>query len=143
MRILVVDDNRDATDTLIELLVTYGFEARGCYSGQEALAAVAAFLPDLFILDLAMPEFDGIRLCHELRRNPALDGARYIALTGHDSSKLRNRAAAAGFVLYLRKPVLPSELHTTLTAFTRRPAVPPVLPPPPAPGCRVHQTEAD
>jgi DNA-binding response OmpR family regulator len=138
MRILVVDDNRDATDTLIELLVAYGFEARGCYSGKEALSMALTFSPDLCILDLAMPELDGIRLCRELRQSPALDGARFIALTGHDSLELRNRAAAAGFVLYLRKPVLPSELHATLTAFARRAAMPQVLPAQPAAGCGTH-----
>ncbi|MCC2667545.1 MAG: response regulator [Armatimonadetes bacterium] len=143
MRILVVDDNRDATDTLIDLLVAYGFDARGCYSGSEALAEALAFSPDLFILDLAMPGLDGIRLCRELRQNPALDGARFVALTGHDSPDLRSQAAAVGFVLYLRKPVLPSELHTTLMAFNRHPSTASMVPAKAAHSCPSSLPDSD
>ncbi|WP_020652476.1 PAS domain S-box protein [Massilia niastensis] len=104
-RILVVDDNRDAADSLAMLLHGDGAEVRAVYGGEAALAAVAEFHPSTVLLDLGMPGMDGFETARRLR---ALEGGRalgLVALTGWGQEADRRRTQEAGFDRHLTKPV--------------------------------------
>lgn len=114
-RVLVVDDNTDAADTLGELLRANGHDVRLANDGPAALAAVAGFSPDVAILDIGLPTMDGYELARELkRREPA--GLKLIALTGYGTATDRERAERAGFDEHLTKPVDPAAILARVDA---------------------------
>lgn len=104
-RILVVDDNADAAESLAVLLALQGHETRLALTGAEALEAAWAFGPDVALLDLGLPAMDGYELAARLRAMPQLRGIRLVALTGYGRSEDRQRTRAAGFDDHLVKPV--------------------------------------
>lgn len=114
-RVLVVDDNADAAQSLAMLLGLQGHETRVALSGREALAAVEAFRPDVALLDLGLPVLDGYQLAARLRAQPQLRGLRLVALTGYGRSEDRQRTRAAGFDDHLVKPVDLAALTRTLS----------------------------
>ncbi len=103
-RVLVVDDNADAADTLALLLETYGARARAVYGGTAALAALPAFAPSVVLLDLGMPEMDGFDVARAIRAEGHAH-VRIVALTGWGQQADRERTRAAGFDHHLTKPV--------------------------------------
>jgi CheY-like chemotaxis protein/nitrogen-specific signal transduction histidine kinase len=113
-RVLVVDDNVDAAESLRMLLEGTGHAVATAYSGREALASARSFEPDALILDLGMPDMDGYSLARALRAEPVLSRARLIALSGYGQAEDRRRTAAAGFDVHLVKPVEPAELEAAL-----------------------------
>jgi signal transduction histidine kinase/ActR/RegA family two-component response regulator len=109
-KVLVVDDNRDAADTLVLLLSLSGFEAQAAYAPSAALGLVDAFGPDVAVLDIGLPEMDGYELARRLRESkPPFEG-KLIALTGYGQQKDVEAALAAGFDAHLTKPVEPDAL---------------------------------
>jgi CheY-like chemotaxis protein len=104
-RILIVDDNADAAESLAMLLGLQGHETRVALSGKEALAGAEGFAPDVALLDLGLPEMDGFELAARLRAMPQLAAIRLVALTGYGRSEDRQRTQAAGFDEHLVKPV--------------------------------------
>jgi len=110
LRVVVVDDNRDAADALAGLLATCGHEARALYSSSAALAAAGAHRPQVYVLDIGLPEIDGLVLAGRLRALPEAAGAVLIAVTGYGQQRDREQALAAGFDHYLVKPVDAAEL---------------------------------
>ena len=109
-RILVVDDNRDAADTLSMLLEFLHYEVRTAYDGQQAVAIAAEFHPQLVILDINMPVMDGYEAAKVLRGRPDQGRTVLIALTAVATPEARDKAMEAGFDIHLRKPVDGSEL---------------------------------
>jgi CheY-like chemotaxis protein len=112
-RILVVDDNRDAADSLALLLEADGAWVRVAYDGRNALAQAASFKPHTVLLDLGMPGMDGYAVAHELRRAESRE-LRVVALTGWGQEADRRRTSAAGFDHHLTKPVNIEELERLL-----------------------------
>jgi len=104
-RVLLVDDNRDAADSMSILLEMSGHHVTIAYDGMEAIHAAARVRPDVALIDLAMPGMDGFAVIHALRGMPALSGTRYVALTGFGQASDREQTAAAGFDVHLVKPV--------------------------------------
>ncbi|WP_198119996.1 hybrid sensor histidine kinase/response regulator [Massilia rhizosphaerae] len=104
-RILVVDDNQDAADTLAMLLEADGARARAVYDGQSALAAMPGLRPHAVLLDLGMPGMDGLEVARRIRADPAWSGVRLVALTGWGQASDRERTRGAGFDFHLTKPV--------------------------------------
>ncbi|MBC7860033.1 MAG: response regulator [Burkholderiaceae bacterium] len=104
-RVLVVDDNRDAADSLQALLGMEGFEVAAAYNGAAALAAVARELPDVIVMDLGMPGIDGYAAGRLIRARPDAGRILMIALTGWGQSDARQRTEEAGFDHHLVKPV--------------------------------------
>jgi CheY-like chemotaxis protein len=95
--ILVVDDTALERDTVARLLEVEGFQTIGASSGKEAYATLYSRKPDLVLLDLMMPEMDGIQLLRMIRRHPQWEGIPIIVLTGsRDSNKLVARARELG-----------------------------------------------
>jgi len=113
-RILVVDDNHDAADTLALLLAGEGAEVRVAYDGRAALAAAVAFLPSSVLLDIAMPGMDGWEVARRLRQDERFAGMRIIALTGWGQDSDRRQTRNRGFSHHLTKPVSLEELHSIL-----------------------------
>lgn len=111
-RILVVDDNRDAAETIHDALVTHGFTVAMTSDAPSALGIAREFRPDIALLDIGMPIVDGYKLAAQLRRVGGLAGIRLVAITGFGQPGDRERAMAAGFDRHLVKPVdLKSLIH--------------------------------
>jgi len=102
--ILVVDDNREAADTLANLLKKIGAKTSVAYSAEEALRAADAFRPSVAILDIGMPGMDGCELARRLRAHADHAGILLIAMTGWGQPRDRARIASAGFDHHLLKP---------------------------------------
>ena len=114
-RILVVDDNIDAADSLGIMLSYSGHEVRVVYSGREALTAACEFTPDAMILDLGMPEMDGYEVARAVRSDPTLRRTRLIALSGYGQAEDRRRTSEAGFDEHLVKPVIFDALNAAIS----------------------------
>jgi CheY-like chemotaxis protein len=112
MRILVVDDCRDAADSLSLLLCHCGHEAQAVYDGQAALQVATAFLPELVFLDLGLPRIDGFEVAEQVRAARHPSNCVIVACTGFPS--YRERALQAGFFDYLLKPASFDQLRETM-----------------------------
>jgi CheY-like chemotaxis protein/two-component sensor histidine kinase len=115
-RVLVVDDNRDAAQSLGVLLRLIGVDSQVAFSGAEALAALPVYRPDVVLLDLGMPEMDGEEVARRIRAHPEFHGLRLVALTGWGQAADRERSRAAGFDYHLIKPADVAALTTVLHA---------------------------
>jgi CheY-like chemotaxis protein len=114
-RVLVVDDNRDAADTLAETLRFGGFEVATACDGVEALTTVERFSADVAILDIGLPSMDGLELARRLRDASSTRAIRLIALTGYGQQVDFAASSAAGFDVHLVKPV---EAHVLFAAVS-------------------------
>jgi CheY-like chemotaxis protein len=112
--VLVVDDNRDAAQTLGLLLELCGHEVRVAHDGREALAIAEAFRPDAVLLDIGLPELDGYAVARALRGEGWARDLELIALTGWGQDEDRQKARDAGFDRHLTKPVDPDALQRLL-----------------------------
>lgn len=112
--ILVVDDNKDAADSLAALLRTDSHNVRVAYDGGAALKAAIAERPKFIFLDIGMPGIDGYETARRLRTISGMEKAKIVALTGWGQEKDRMRSAAAGFDHHLVKPPDPNELRRIL-----------------------------
>jgi CheY-like chemotaxis protein len=104
-KILVVDDNVDAANTLQALLDMDGFSASVAYDGLAAVAAIADVQPDVVVMDIGMPGLDGYDAARMIRQQHGNRNITLIALTGWGQSNDRKRASEAGFDHHLVKPV--------------------------------------
>lgn len=114
MRLLVVDDNMDAANSLSTLLTLQGHEVKVVYSGSEALDVVTSFLPHIVLLDIGMPFMDGYEVSRRLRRMPGLESTVLVALTGWGQDDDRRKSAEVGFDHHLMKPLEMSVLQAIL-----------------------------
>jgi|SRR5579863_371533 len=104
-RILIVDDNEDAAESLAMILKLGGHETASVYSAAEALAQVCTFRPDVVLLDIGLPGMDGYEVAQHMRELPGLRNVRLVAVTGYGRAEDRLRAREAGFDEHLVKPV--------------------------------------
>jgi CheY-like chemotaxis protein len=116
-RILVVDDNRDAADTLGDLLELMGADVRVVYDGASALEAISAFRASVVMLDLGMPGMDGYEAARRIRAQPGSGDTTLIALTGWGQASDRRRTQQAGFRHHLVKPVDIDTMQTVLASL--------------------------
>ncbi|HEX5488314.1 MAG TPA: response regulator [Rhodanobacteraceae bacterium] len=106
LRIMVVDDNRDSADMLVMSLQIMGHQARAVYSPLAVMDACADFEPELMIIDIGMPELNGLALAEQLRARPWRGRQpRLVALTGWGQAEDYKRSFMAGFADHLVKPV--------------------------------------
>ena len=105
LRILVVDDNQDAADSLGILLRTMGHEVQVIYSGKHTVERAAEWLPHLIFHDLNLPEVDGYAVIEQLRCNAATRHCFVVALTGYATDADRRRTRETGFDAHLVKPI--------------------------------------
>lgn len=117
LRILVVDDNRDAADTCATLLQVCGHDVRTAYTGRRALEVGDAFHPDALLLDIGLPDLDGYELAQRVRAAPWGRGAALIAVTGWGQEEDRRRAFEAGFDHHLTKPIATEAMESLLRSL--------------------------
>jgi two-component system CheB/CheR fusion protein len=122
LRILIVEDNVDAADSLSMLLRLYGHDVQVARTGPSALQTASAFRPEVVLLDIGLPGMDGYQVARNLRERPEFKGVTVCALTGYTPSEgERQRQQESGFDHYYVKPVnLPTllELFQTIGSAT-------------------------
>ena len=114
LRILVVDDNRDAADTLALLLETAGHEVKTTYDGSAAIAAAQSYRPRVAFCDIGMPGVNGHEVAARLRADGAHATAALVAVTGWGTDEDRRKSREAGFDFHLTKPVDPRAIESVL-----------------------------
>jgi PAS domain S-box-containing protein len=114
LRLLVVDDNRDAADTLAALLSVMGHDVVVAHDGYQALRMVDALQPQAVFLDIGMPGLSGYDVAQAVRRNERLAGVMLVALTGWGGAEDRARTAQAGFDAHLTKPATATAIEAAL-----------------------------
>ncbi|VTR92783.1 histidine kinase : Uncharacterized protein OS=Asticcacaulis sp. AC466 GN=AEAC466_02040 PE=4 SV=1: Response_reg [Gemmata massiliana] len=124
LRVLVVDDNVDTTESLSWLLQSFGHDVRVAHSGLAAIDAARDFGPDAVLLDVGLPDIDGFEVARRLRAAPDFERTVLVASTGYNRDRDRDRAAEVGFDHYLVKPFDPRRFVQLLTAPRRAEAVP-------------------
>ena len=122
LRVLVVDDERDARDLISAILVDAGVEVRTAEDAGAAMREMKIFFPHVLVCDIGMPGEDGYSLMQRIRALPADRGGRIraAAITAYARGQDRRRALAAGFNLHLSKPVDPTELVVSVAQLAER-----------------------
>src|SRR5690606_5290011 len=113
-RILIVDDDRDGSDSLGLLLALDGHRTFVCYDANTAVQMLAAERPEIVFLDISMPDVSGYELCRRIRRETWGQSLLVFALTGWARDEDRRHANAAGFDGHLIKPVTLDKLRSLL-----------------------------
>jgi PAS domain S-box-containing protein len=114
--ILLVEDNREAAESLATLLELVGHRVHQVHNGAGAIEAARSNLPDVMLVDIGLPGMDGYEVARLVRLDPNLRGVMLIALTGYGQKEDRRRAMAAGFDYHLVKPV---KIHNLLELVGR------------------------
>ena len=117
---LVVEDDPDIAQLVVYYLGKAGFSAETVANGREAIAAIAARPPDLLVLDLMLPQVDGLEICRIARSNDATAGIPIIMLTARAEESDRIVGLELGADDYLAKPFSPNELVARVRALLRR-----------------------
>lgn len=118
-RILIVDDNRDAAESLGMMLRLMGNEVRTAHDGLAAVEVADAYRPEMILLDIGLPKLNGYDACRRIREQPWSNGTVIVALTGWGQEEDRRRSQEAGFDHHLVKPVEVDNL-TKLLAHVKR-----------------------
>jgi CheY-like chemotaxis protein len=118
MRVLVVDDNRDAADSCSTLLELSGHSVQAAYTGHEALAIAAKTRPHVVVTDIGLPDIDGYEVAAKIRAAPWGRGMVLIAVTGWGQESDKQRAFSAGFSHHLTKPIDPDTLESLLQSLS-------------------------
>jgi signal transduction histidine kinase/CheY-like chemotaxis protein len=120
--ILVVDDNRDAAETLRDLLEMAGHRVALAYSGPAAIEAARRILPEVILCDIGLPGLDGYEVARAVREHAGTAGARLIAVSGFGQEEDRRRSQEAGFERHLTKPINYEELEQLLAESAAGPS---------------------
>jgi PAS domain S-box-containing protein len=114
LRILVVEDNVDAAETLRDLLELSGYAVELAHTGPAGLEKALAFRPEVILCDIGLPGINGYEVAAALRRQPETAGLHLIAVTGYGTAADQERSQEAGFNRHLTKPLDPAELQQVL-----------------------------
>ncbi len=120
-RVLIVEDNPDAADSLREVLAAWGQQVEVARDGVEGVEKARGFRPDLVLCDVGLPRLDGYGVARALRAEPELASVYLVAVTGYASSDDQRRVADAGFNRHLAKPV-PVDVIEDVLVTAPRPA---------------------
>jgi CheY-like chemotaxis protein len=120
VRVLLVDDNRDALDALSAWLQVAGHTVESRTTGPTALELLETWMPDIAIVDIGMPGMDGFAVARAIRSSGAYQHLLLVALTGYASESDAARAPAAGFDYHLAKPLSLDRLNSILRDRMRR-----------------------
>jgi DNA-binding response OmpR family regulator len=119
-RILVVDDNQDAANSLAMLLRMKGHDVRTAYDGLEAIDAALSHKPEIVLLDVGLPRLNGFDVARRLRESEDLRTVILVALTGWGHDEDRRRSKEAGFDHHMVKPADPAALDRVLESLSSR-----------------------
>jgi CheY-like chemotaxis protein len=115
LRVVIIEDNRDAAEALRLLLDLYGHDVTVAHTGTNGIQAALHRPPDVVLCDIGLPDVDGWEVARVLRRHPTTAAVRLIALTAYGSEQDRRRSRAAGFNFHVTKPADPETLELLLT----------------------------
>ncbi|MFN8776012.1 MAG: response regulator transcription factor [Flavobacteriales bacterium] len=121
-KILLVDDEQDILDLIAYNLEREGYEVMTAPNGRKALQLALSNIPDLVLLDVMMPEMDGMETCREMRDNPNLRNVRIAFLTARNEDYSQIAGFDAGADDYISKPIKPRVLVSRVKALLRRPS---------------------
>jgi CheY-like chemotaxis protein len=116
-RVLVVDDNLDAVHSMALLLKMMGHEVQFAINGFAAIEIARAFRPDLILLDMGLPDFQGDEIARQLKWEPGLERTRIIAVTGRSGDEDRRRASDAGCQDFFVRPLDAATLEYVLAKY--------------------------
>jgi CheY-like chemotaxis protein len=116
-RLLVVDDNRDAAESMSMLLEMWGHEVAFAFDGPTALETAQQWRPEAVFLDIGLPGMDGYEVAERLRELPQAKGAVLVAITGYGQEDDRMRSRRAGIDHHLVKPVAPDALRNLIDSL--------------------------
>jgi CheY-like chemotaxis protein len=119
-RILIVDDNRDAAESMSALLELKGHAVQTAYDGVEAIKAVEVFAPEVVLLDIGLPNMDGYEVARRIRAMRSGKEVLLFALTGWGQESDKEQTRAAGFDEHLTKPVNAALISTLIAAQAGR-----------------------
>ncbi|MCW1912005.1 response regulator [Luteolibacter sp. GHJ8] len=120
LKVLVVDDGRNAADILAMFFEMEGHQVRVAYDGLAAIEQAASFAPQLILMDIGMPELDGLEAARRIRSEEAGQQIVMVALSGYDQNSHRLESARAGFDDHLAKPVEPNVLRALVERYRHR-----------------------
>ena len=106
-RVLVVEDNPESLDLMVYLLKAFGHVALSARDGPEGIQAARLERPDLILCDIQLPGVDGVEVCHQLKKDPALRGIPLVATTSYAMVGDREKLLGEGFNGYMSKPISP------------------------------------
>ena len=113
-RIVLVEDQDDAREMLRELLEARGHTVMEASRGRDGVETIARVHPDVALVDIGLPEFDGYQVARTIRENPVLNDVVLVALTGYGTDEDRAAAREAGFSVHLTKPAELSAIERIL-----------------------------
>jgi two-component system cell cycle response regulator DivK len=119
-RVLVVEDNPLNLKLVRDVLTASGFDVVPAVTGEEGVRLAGTSAPDLVLMDLQLPDFDGFEALRRLREDPALQAVPVVAVTAFAMREDRERARASGFDGYLEKPISIRDLPAQVDAFIGR-----------------------
>jgi CheY-like chemotaxis protein len=117
-KILIVEDNDDAREIMNLFITKMGYDALKAKSSNEAISMAEAEKPDLILMDMELPDLDGVKTTAILRQNPKTSHVPVVALTAWMSERWQEEASKVGIVTYLIKPILPQMLKQTIEDYT-------------------------
>ena len=117
-RVLVVEDNADVRELLSELLGAHGYAVNGAATGAEGIANALKSPPDLILVDLCLPDNDGLSVARTLLSDAALAGVPVLTISAYDAVHLRAEAVEVGCAGYAVKPFEPERLVETVRLLT-------------------------
>ena len=117
LRVLVVDDNRDAADSCAMMLKLSGHQVETAYNGTRALQVGESFRPHVVLLDIGLPDINGYEVARRIRDSAWGADLPLVAVTGWGKEEDRERAYAAGFDHHLTKPVVPEAVESVVSAI--------------------------
>jgi len=116
-RILIADDEPNIVVSLEFLMQQLGFEVKSVANGEEALAAMASFAPDLVLLDVMMPKLSGYEVCQQVRANPAWSQVKIVMLSAKGRDIEVSKGLAVGADAYVTKPFATADLIAQVRAL--------------------------
>ena len=116
-RVLIIDDNADALETLRLLVEMKGNDVRTAATAADGLRIAESFAPELVVCDIGLPDVDGFTLVQSLRETLVGQPTRFVALTGYGRAEDRDRALDSGFDAFFVKPLRPQDLKPDVSAF--------------------------
>jgi CheY-like chemotaxis protein len=122
-RILIVDDNEDAAESIARFLQLEGHEVKTVGDGPQAIACVPVFAPQIIVLDIGLPGLSGYEVARRLRQMPITANVLLIALTGYGQKEDQQRAMDAGFDRHFVKPTDPQKLVDLIAQWPAQPSV--------------------
>jgi CheY-like chemotaxis protein len=115
-KVVIVDDNRDAAETLTRLLSMMGHEVHAAFDGHQALRLIAELKPDVALIDIGLPGMNGYEVAGKIREQSVLDQVRLVAYSGYAQDDDRRRSREAGFDEHVAKPLDATALNALISA---------------------------